>query len=70
MKWNYTKTTAFILLGTLAVKVVAEQAIGANIYKAGGAVPTIMLAVVVLLPIMAVADFLVHRKSRRDRHPE
>lgn len=62
MRWNYTLTAVCILTGTLVVKLVVG---GDNIFVAGGAVPTIVLAAIVLLPIMAVADFVSWRRSRR-----
>ena len=63
---NYTKTAALILFGTLIVKVAYQSSIGANMLKAGGAIPTMILAAIAILPIMVVADWRARRKTRRD----
>lgn len=67
MKWNYTKTAAAILLGVLVVKIIAEQSIGENIFRAGGAIPSVILGAIVLLPIMVVGDLIAARKNREER---
>lgn len=62
---NYTKTAMLILAGTLIVKLVAESAAGANIYKSGGAVPTMLLAFLVVVPIAFTADLVSRWRTRR-----
>lgn len=64
---NYTKTALLILLGTLIVKGVAESAMGMNIYKSGGAVPTILLGLVVIVPVVLLADLRSWRNRRAER---
>lgn len=61
--WNYTKTALLILAGVLIFKLVAES--GTNIYRAGGAVPTMILAFLVLAPAAVTADLVARWRSRR-----
>lgn len=70
---NYTKTVLLILAGTAIVKIGADSAMGLNIYNAGGAVPTMMLVFVVMVPVALLSDWIarIRRRSRpadpRDR---
>jgi len=59
--WHYTKTALLILLGTLIVKMLS----GGAVYRGGGAVPTILLALVVIAPVAIAADLSVRWKTRR-----